>query len=611
MECGNSMSEGTEMASSVEARPFNTLAELYDALDNRLVELPLVYNKELVDYVYRGSEINTQKISLEKVYKDEQPRTLICHDMKGGYLEDRFIGGSTSHESYVFYHWSVVDTFVYFSHHFVTIPPCGWINAAHRHGVKVLGTVITEGNNDTWDTILMSQENARKFANALIKIAKYYQFEGWLLNIENKIKQTDIDNLIYFVKYLTENIHKEIEDSEIIWYDSVTNKGELNWQNELNNNNKDFFLHCDGIFLNYNWTESRLSNSCICARELNRDIKDIYVGLDVWGRGCPGGGGFNSAYALDLIRKKDLSVAIFAPGWTHEYFGPRTFQVLEDLFWAQLFPYLYVHVPIYENETFKSSFCRGSGICYYYNGEEHFEPYMINGESIRGKKTFYNLRIQQPQLSVPVPHLQFTRSIERTLPEADNDNNDKDDKKEDVKKPRIEKIYENSKNIVRICGNIVNFENKLPNSYINTFEFCDRFSYKGGGCLKLITRNHRLYHRLFLIHMNLEQDIQAIVIYAETETGVLLNTFREDPILILGNESGLKSILPYNSIRMDAKWRKCTYLTNLRTVNEIGVAFLRECDCYLGEIVLEKKDQQFDNYDPTYVTSRISDYNIQ
>jgi len=120
----------------------------------------------------------------------------------------------------------------------VTIPPYGWIHTAHQHGVKVLGTVITEGDNDTWDTILMSQENARKFANALIMIAKYYQFEGWLLNIENKIRQTDIDNLMYFVEYLTENIHKEITDSEIIWYDSVTNKGELIWQNELNNNNK-------------------------------------------------------------------------------------------------------------------------------------------------------------------------------------------------------------------------------------------------------------------------------------------------------------------------------------------------------------------------------------
>lgn len=55
-------------------------------------------------------------------------------------------------------------------------------------------------------------------------------------------------------------------------------------------------MNCDGIFLNYTWTELRLSNSCLFAKELGRDIKDIYVGLDVWGRGCPGGGGFNSAY---------------------------------------------------------------------------------------------------------------------------------------------------------------------------------------------------------------------------------------------------------------------------------------------------------------------------
>lgn len=59
---------------------------------------------------------------------------------------------------------------------------------------------------------------------------------------------------------------------------------------------RDFFLYCDGIFLNYTWTESRLTNSRLLAKELGRDVKDIYVGLDVWGRGCPGGGGFNSAY---------------------------------------------------------------------------------------------------------------------------------------------------------------------------------------------------------------------------------------------------------------------------------------------------------------------------
>jgi mannosyl-glycoprotein endo-beta-N-acetylglucosaminidase len=56
-----------------------------------------------------------------------------------------------------------------------------------------------------------------------------------------------------------------------------------------------FFNSCDGIFLNYTWTDSGLIKSAIDADKQNR-IRDIYVGLDVWGRGCPGGGGFNSAY---------------------------------------------------------------------------------------------------------------------------------------------------------------------------------------------------------------------------------------------------------------------------------------------------------------------------
>ena len=59
--------------------------------------------------------------------------------MAGGYHEDRFVNGSPNCNEYIFSHWNMVDIFVYFSHHFITIPPVCWTNAAHLHGVPVLG----------------------------------------------------------------------------------------------------------------------------------------------------------------------------------------------------------------------------------------------------------------------------------------------------------------------------------------------------------------------------------------------------------------------------------------------------------------------------------------
>lgn len=48
-----------------------------------------------------------------------------------------FIASACAFGAFLVCIYAGVDVFVYFSHHLVTIPPKGWIHAAHKHGVKV------------------------------------------------------------------------------------------------------------------------------------------------------------------------------------------------------------------------------------------------------------------------------------------------------------------------------------------------------------------------------------------------------------------------------------------------------------------------------------------
>ncbi len=146
------------------------------------------------------------------------------------------------------------------------------------------------------------------------------------------------------VRDLTRQMHARIPDSVVIWYDAVTAEGKLEWQDELNGLNGPFFDVCDGIFLNYTWKTTTTTvrqtvvagaeltlrarvSKCVgvvqqvlgCGRGQKKDSlansleylerkgsldrrRDVFVGVDVFGRGCVGGGGFNSDEAMKLIR---------------------------------------------------------------------------------------------------------------------------------------------------------------------------------------------------------------------------------------------------------------------------------------------------------------------
>lgn len=73
----------------------------------------------------------------------------LCHGCRNGVRKlgyslnksrpPRFVQGTEAETPYAFYHWEYIDIFNYFSHNMVTIPPVGWTNAAHKHGVVVIG----------------------------------------------------------------------------------------------------------------------------------------------------------------------------------------------------------------------------------------------------------------------------------------------------------------------------------------------------------------------------------------------------------------------------------------------------------------------------------------
>ena len=112
--------------------------------------------------------------------------------------------GGGDADFYTLRHWRCLDTFVYFSHRLVTIPPPGWANAAHTHGVRVLSTLITE-----WEAgaahcrrLFGTPASAEAAAQQLAAIASHHGFEGWIINIENEVEPGHIPHLLHFLRWV-------------------------------------------------------------------------------------------------------------------------------------------------------------------------------------------------------------------------------------------------------------------------------------------------------------------------------------------------------------------------------------------------------------------------
>lgn len=163
---------------------------------------------------------------------------------------------------------------------------------------------------------------------------------------------------------ITTETHRSVPESLVIWYDSVVHDGTLDWQNELNERNCDFFNLCDGIFLNSHWTEDMLQQSASFAGDRK---SDVYVGIDVYARNTSYRAGFNTYEVVETARKLGLSAAIFGAGWTYEAQDKRRFIPNQCRLWSfpdHCCPEWRLRAP-----PISTTFCQGFGDSLYKEGQ--------------------------------------------------------------------------------------------------------------------------------------------------------------------------------------------------------------------------------------------------
>jgi Glycosyl hydrolase family 85 len=110
-------------------------------------------------------------------------------DVSDGFAQGRsgVIGGVPAGNVFNFSHWQYVDELYYYLHETVSVPPTQWVNAAHRNGVPVLGTVTPDCTLcGPQAAQLFTLGNYQKTVRKLYQYATAYRFDGWMIDIEGR-----------------------------------------------------------------------------------------------------------------------------------------------------------------------------------------------------------------------------------------------------------------------------------------------------------------------------------------------------------------------------------------------------------------------------------------
>ncbi|WP_406207652.1 discoidin domain-containing protein [Kitasatospora sp. NBC_01560] len=232
--------------------------------------------------------------------------------------------GSADPNYYAFGYWQYVDKLVFWGgsagEGLILAPNPTVIDAAHRNGVKVYGTVFfppaAYGGQLQWVRDFVQKSGTRyPVADKLTQAAQYYGFDGWFINQEtgggDSALAGEVRNLMQYTRAQS--------GTEFMWYDAMTESGSVNWQNALTPANDSFLQEgarrtSDSMFLNFNWSAGGLDSSRTLARGLGRGEYDLYSGIDTEANGYNTGVDWNALFPAG--RPHTTSLGLYRPEWT-------------------------------------------------------------------------------------------------------------------------------------------------------------------------------------------------------------------------------------------------------------------------------------------------------
>ncbi|MFF8905258.1 endo-beta-N-acetylglucosaminidase [Streptomyces olivaceoviridis] len=254
--------------------------------------------------------------------------------------------GSATADYYALTHWAYIDELVFWGgsagEGLILAPNAPIVDAAHRHGVPVLGNVflppVAYGGQLQWTRDLVQKDATGHYplAAQLVAVAAAYGFDGWFVNAETSGGNTALGTaMLGFLKELKSLA--AARGQRVTWYDAMTVNGTVSWQGALNSQNQAFFQSADDMFVDFRWSAATLAASGTQADGLGRSRYELWAGVDVESNGS--GTSVNWDAIVPTGKPHVTSIGFYRPEWTRNHLpadqrAPEDFHAADDRFWT-------------------------------------------------------------------------------------------------------------------------------------------------------------------------------------------------------------------------------------------------------------------------------------